>query len=57
VTRRVVGGPPGNGDGQPSRRRIRSEGVPAWPVVSAVIAVVLLGVMAVAIVLLVVYVF
>jgi hypothetical protein len=54
VTPSVVGGPPQNGDGQPRRsRRVRSEGVPLWPVVSAVIAVVLLALLVVAIVLLV----
>jgi hypothetical protein len=56
VTRKVVGGVPGNGDGRPPRRRIRSEGVPAWPVVSAVIALVLVVVLVVAVVLLLVYV-
>ncbi|HKA05059.1 MAG TPA: hypothetical protein VKD67_12040 [Acidimicrobiales bacterium] len=57
MTPGVVGGPPGDGDGQRARRRIRSEGVPAWTVVSAVIAVMLLGVLAVATVLLILYVF
>jgi hypothetical protein len=56
VSPKVVGGVPGNGDEQPSRRRIRSEGVPAWTVVSAVIAVVLVVVLVVAVVLLLVYV-
>jgi hypothetical protein len=52
----MASGAPGNGDGRVSRRRIRSEGVPAWPVVSAVIALVLIVVLAVAVVLLLVYV-
>jgi hypothetical protein len=55
VTPQVVGGPPQNGDGQPPRRRVRSEGVPLWPVVSAVVAVLLLALLVVAIVLLVAY--
>jgi hypothetical protein len=57
VTPRVVGGPPDNGDGRPTRRRVRSEGVPAWPVVSAVVALALVVVLAVAVILLVAYVF
>jgi hypothetical protein len=55
VTPRVVGGPPQNGDGQPGRRRVRSEGVPLWPVLSVVIVVVLLTLLILAIVLLIVY--
>jgi hypothetical protein len=54
MTPKVVGGPPENGDGQPPRsRRVRSQGVPMWTVVSAVVVVLLLALLVVAIVLLV----